>query len=124
MKPLSLLFFYLVGEEHYDEQSDEVLGYIRIVDLAKTKTIDKVEVSRLRETFSHLRECLQKIANPVENHYYPQSDQCFAIEWAPDTIEQLAQKENSTCLICREIATYIDNYHLFLRESGRHQAVG
>lgn len=123
MKPLSLLFFYLVGEEHYDEQSEQVLGYIRIVDLKQTKTIDKIEVSCLRETFDRLRICLQKVAKSVEDYCYPESEQCFAIEWTPEIVERLECREDVACLICKEIENHVSNYQRFLRESGRFAAV-
>lgn len=122
MKALNLLFFYLVGEEQYDQLTEDIVGYIRVVDLETRKTIEKVEVSRLRETFTHLRSCLSKAAEPVD-YDYPKSEQCFAVKWDKKVMDKIDQSNPNICLICKEISNYIQNYRRFLKESGRFATV-
>lgn len=119
-RPLNLLVFYMVNERHRETDTEQLLGYIRIADIDKRKTIEKIEVSEVSETFNFLREKLSKMAKPCERNDLPESDQCFAIVWD----EELSSKlKAADCPFCKEIDYHVRNYKCFLTQSKRFAAV-
>lgn len=122
MPTLDILFFYLVEEQKTDEETQSPLGYIHIADLANKKSIEKIEVSYLVETFFSFQRYLTSIMPEIQHPHQPQSAQCFAVAWDTKVAERFAD-HSEDCLICREIAETINSYCQFLRESGRLSAV-